>query len=69
MSVYKVAMVVIFTIGLILTISERYHFERNKKEYDKKYISLFRRHNVTMLLLYIALLIYAVEEILNKMNI
>ena len=39
------------------------------KEYDKKYISLFRRHNVTMLLLYIALLIYAVEEILNKMTI
>ena len=67
MSIFNVVMVVLFIIGFILTVSERLKFEKEKNEYDAKYQSLFRRHNFTMLLLYLGLTIVFIERIIKTL--
>ena len=63
MSVHNVLLSILFFIGIITSVRSRLKFEKDKQEYDAKYISLFRQHNTMMIIIYIALLI----EFLSKM--
>ena len=63
MSVHNVLLSILFFIGIITSVRSRLKFEKDKQEFDAKYISLFRQHNTMMIIIYIALLI----EFLSKM--
>lgn len=64
MSVHNVLLSILFFIGIITSVRSRLKFEKDKQEYDAKYISLFRQHNTMMIIIYIALLIEFLSEIL-----
>lgn len=61
---HSVFLAVLFFFGIVISIRSRLKFEKKKDEYDAKYISLFREHNTVMILLFVALLIIMMENIL-----
>ena len=65
----EIAVLLIFFIGFIMKIYERWKFEKNKQNEEAKYISLFRKHNTTMIVVYVALVIIYIERILNRIEI
>lgn len=64
MSTHDILLSILFLIGIIMSIRSRLRFERNKKEYDAKYVSLFNEHNMMMIIVFIVLLIEYLSKIL-----
>ena len=64
MSIHYLLLSILFLIGIITSVRSRLKFEKNKKDYEEKYASLFRQHNTVMIIIYAALLIEFLSKLL-----
>ena len=64
MSIHHLLLSILFLIGIITSVRSRLKFEKNKKDHDEKYASLFRQHNTIMIIVYVALLIEFLSKLL-----
>ena len=58
--------IIIFGIGLVTTIYDRYHFETKKKsKKDADYRNLFRENNNLFIIIFLTLLVINVIKLFN----
>lgn len=46
---------IFFLFGLVIKIYKRFVFEKNKSQYEKSYISLYRENNLLWIIIFLAL--------------
>ncbi len=50
---------IIFLIGAVWVIIDRFKFKKSKEDGDKMYIALYREHNTLLIVMFFALCIYS----------